>query len=108
MLIFDPKRHPEQTMVLEKPTEHCYTGFEHGMENFPALNYRDGNHTPHWCKPWHKGTGTCDAIYNIAHGSLAVRVSEVQEGKQSGREAWITLPKEAVDALRVILAGRLP
>lgn len=103
-MFYSPKYHPEQRTVHETDTEFAFTGYD-GSENFLGLHYTDQDSTPHWTT----ADGIARAEFQYCKDKwLAIKVSEIQKGKQSGKEAWITLPKEVVDALRTILNGKLP
>lgn len=102
MLLYNPKRNPEQKLVIKTKTEFGYSGYDNGMPNFLAIDYIDRDHRPHW-ERYGSGTAHVDMVYNKAHGTLRLIVSEVGAGKQTGKEAWATLPKEVVEALRDML-----
>lgn len=109
MLSFDPKRHPEQKLAHKSNTEFSWTGFQNGMENFPSLHYSNRDHQASWERYNSHGTLSVDVTLNKVGGSLSIVVSEVRGEGRSQKQTFATLPKEVVDALRIILVtGNVP
>ncbi len=78
--------------TTKKPTESWYSNVPTFMG--PEFSYCDQDCRPHW-----KAYGTGISRFQVRaerDGTFHMETYEAAEGKKSGKETWVTLPKAAV------------